>query len=158
MKEFIEKLKCEGFEGFVTVKSLKLQNVAPKNSGVYMILRLSTTPPNFLVKGTGGRHKEKEPNVPIEELVQKWIADEPVLYIGKTDSALNGRLGQYMRFGSGKNVGHFGGRYIWQLADSDELVVCWKSVNGDAREVEKRMIENFKITHGGRRPFANLAD
>ena len=62
-----------------------------------------------------------------------------------------------MRFGSGKNVGHYGGRYIWQLADSDDLVVCWKCVE-DSRRVEAAMIAEFKKNHNGKRPFANLQD
>ena len=63
-----------------------------------------------------------------------------------------------MKFGSGKPVGHRGGRYIWQLADADDLVVCWKVLSTDPREYERQMISDFKTAHNGYRPFANLLD
>ena len=43
-----------------------------------------------------------------------------------------------------------------QLADSDELLVAWKTTaDGVARELERDMIAEFKTTHS-KRPFANL--
>jgi len=64
-----------------------------------------------------------------------------------------------MQFGQGKAVGHYGGRYIWQLQDAKDLVVCWKvTLDDEPRVVEKQMIEEFKAAHGGKRPFANLVD
>ena len=42
-----------------------------------------------------------------------------------------------MKFGSGKKVGHKGGRFIWQLKDSANLVVCWKRTEEEPRHVEK---------------------
>lgn len=159
MTVFKEKLVSDGYEGFLTVKYLK-QNFSaagvPKTSGVYLILRLKDTAPQFLTVGSGGYFKGQEPNVGIEELRLNWVDNEPVVYIGKANN-LNGRLRQYMQFGCGKNIGHRGGRYIWQLADSDELVVCWKRIE-NPREVEHAMITDFKNSHSGQRPFANLVD
>ncbi|WP_067867601.1 hypothetical protein [Nocardia vermiculata] len=57
----------------------------------------------------------------------------------------------------GHTVGHTGGRYIWQLADSPELLVAWRE-ESDASMLEQSMIQSFKAMHGGRRPFANLRD
>ena len=154
-----EKLKGVGFEGFVSVKDLKenfKSGGIPKVEGVYHVLRLKDSKPEFLTKGSGGYHKGKEPNVSIDELQQNWIDAESVVYIGKAKE-LYKRIQQYIKFGSGKNVGHFGGRYIWQLADSNDLVVCWKCVN-DSRSVEAVMITDFKENHNGKRPFANLKD
>ena len=159
MVDIKEQLKDEGFEGFISVKDLKedfKNGRVPKEEGVYQILRMSSTPPTFLQKGTGGYFKGKEPNVSIDELRSNWVADEPVVYIGKA-SELYKRIRQYMQFGSGKAVGHFGGRYIWQLSDSDGLIVCWKCVS-ESRSVEAAMIEGFKNSHNGKRPFANLKD
>ena len=159
MENIKEKLMCEGFEGFVSVRDLKknFENGGiPKVEGVYQILRLKDAEPQFLTKGTGGYHNDKEPNVSIDELRYNWIDAEPIVYIGKATELFK-RIKQYMRFGSGKNVGHYGGRYIWQLADSDDLVVCWKCVE-DSRRVEAAMIAEFKKNHNGKRPFANLQD
>lgn len=159
MGSILEKLINNGFEGFVSVKDLKedfKSGGIPEAEGVYHVLRLKETEPEFLKKGSGGYHKGKEPNVSIDELQQNWIDAESVVYIGKAKE-LYKRIQQYIKFGSGKNVGHFGGRYIWQLADSNDLVVCWKCVN-DSRSVEAVMITDFKENHNGKRPFANLKD
>jgi hypothetical protein len=117
-----------------------------------------------LSEGTGGHFKGQDPNVSLSELKDNWVEGTPVIYIGKAGGAgntatLNKRLGQYLRFGQGANVGHWGGRYIWQLADSRDLIVCWKTLtDDDPREVEHQMIAEFKATHAGKRPFANLMD
>ena len=86
-----------------------------------------------------------------------WISNEAIVYIGKGKS-LKTRLSSYLRFGEGEFATHWGGRYIWQLKDSRELIVCWKTMDEDPRVVEKEMIAKFKEEHGGRRPFANLID
>lgn len=159
MESIKEKLMKDGFEGFVSVKDLKedfKSGGIPKVEGVYHVLRLKETEPEFLKKGLGGYHKGKEPNVSIDELRKNWIDAEPIVYIGKA-TELYKRIQQYIKFGSGKNVGHFGGRYIWQLVDSDDLVVCWKCVE-DSQSVEAAMIAEFKMNHEGKRPFANLQD
>ncbi len=62
-----------------------------------------------------------------------------------------------MSFGRGSNVGHWGGRLIWQLADVDEMLVCWKETSEVSRKVEEGMIADFKLKYG-QWPFANLQD
>ena len=132
-------------------------SLAPSSKGVYVILRNSKNKPEFLETGTGGFYKNENPNVSIAELKDNWVENSPIMYIGKA-TALKSRLGQYMKFGQGKKVGHRGGRYIWQLKDSKQLIGCWKPTIDDPREVEKKMIEHFKSEHGNMRPFANLQD
>jgi hypothetical protein len=53
-----------------------------------------------------------------------------VVYVGKAGGArgLRDRLWAYARQGHGRSAGHSGGRFIWQLASSDELVVGWREV------------------------------
>ena len=55
-------------------------------------------------------------------------------------------------------MAHWGGRYIWQLDDTDQLLVAWHAINWseDAREYEKRLLAHFADLHDNRRPFANL--
>ena len=54
-------------------------------------------------------------------------------------------------------IGHWGGRYIWQLADSADLVVAWRRCNeGEtAREREVELLSAFTQQYA-RLPFANL--
>ena len=76
-----------------------------------------------------------------------------------TQDTLKKRLSTYMRFGQGEAVGHWGGRFIWQMKDSRDLIICWKPMPiGDAAKEESDMIQSFKQAHGGKRPFANLRD
>ena len=123
-------------------------------------MRLKDSEPEFLEQGTGGFFKKKEPrnpNVSIAELRDNWVPNEAIIYIGKATS-LKSRLGSYLRFGGGKFATHWGGRYIWQLKDSRELLVCWKETDENPRVVEEEIIAQFKKEHGGKRPFANLQD
>ena len=159
----IEEIKKEGFTGFKTMKELFRDDSAiPKMRGVYMVLNPSKEK-EFLSVGTGGYFKEKNPNVSIQELENNWVANAIVVYIGKAgregkSATLQSRLGQYFRFGQGKNVGHYGGRLIWQLKNSQDLVVCWKALpKEDPRTVEAGLIQEF-VTQFSKRPFANLAD
>lgn len=154
----IEKIKEAGFRGFVSVENLYNFGYSsiPEDGGVYMILRKSVSKPVFLSKGTGGYFKEKEPNVCIDVLKANWVAETCVMYIGKATS-LRKRISQYIRFGHGANVGHYGGRFIWQLADSKDLIVCWKPSLINPRTEESALIQKF-IGYYGERPFANLQD
>jgi len=164
--KFKKFLEDDDFQGFVTVYELTTNpSKAPSEQGIYLILRKTNDSPEFMEVGTGGFFKGKDPNVSITELQNNWVENSPVLYIGKAggkgkSATLQSRLKQYMQFGQGKNIGHQGGCYIWQLKDSQELIVCWKSLGGDKepRSVEHEMIEKFKQKHNGMRPFANLQD
>jgi len=114
-----------------------------------------------------GRFKDREPNVPISTLQSKWVDGTIVLYIGKaggtngakwSDHTLQQRVQQYMDIGSGEPARHWGGRYIWQLQDSKDLLVCWKPISratGDPTLVESDYLNQFKKTYG-KLPFANL--
>lgn len=161
MNDIIQRLKSDGFEGFISVEDLmQSRKMIPSYNGVYIILRLKDSEPEFLEQGTGGFFKKKEPrnpNVSIGELRDNWVPNEAIMYIGKATS-LKSRLGSYLRFGEGKFATHWGGRYIWQLKDSRELLVCWKETDENPRIVEEEMIAQFKKEHGGKRPFANLQD
>lgn len=159
-------LQAQGFEGFKTMGELMdgAKSRIPVQKGDYVVLREGESVPQFLQEGTGGFFKGRNPNVSLAELEENWVAGTPVLYIGKAGGAassatLHKRLDQYLRFGQGANVGHWGDRYIWQLADSRDLVICWKVlINEEPREVERQMIADFKAVHAGKRPFANLMD
>jgi len=158
----IEKFREYGFEGFMKISDLMETACAdvPSVKGIYFVLLMGSKP-KFLPKSTGGHFKGKEPTVDINVLEANWVKNTFALYIGKAGGGtsrktLRDRIKQYMRFGQGKNVGHWGGRFIWQLTDSKDLLMCWKKLlEGNPREFEKSLIAEFK-TQYGKIPFANL--
>lgn len=163
----IDDLKKAGFEGFRSVEKLREDlSATPAVAGVYMVVCQGDGMPEFLENGTGGLKRKKDkngklkitnPNVPVSELENNWVNGTCVVYIGKA-TTLSKRISQYLRFGNGENIGHWGGRIIWQIKDSKELQLCWKPVDTNPREEEKRLIADFKRQYDGKRPFANLQD
>lgn len=160
----IASIQQAGFIGFQTVADLQASrcNAIPKDRGVYLFIRDTLESPRFLPTSTGGHFKGRNPAVEIETLKENWVEGAKVVYIGKAGSptgraTLKSRLWQYMRFGKGDPVGHWGGRFIWQLADAQSLIVCWKATpQDDPSVVESTLIQEFKERYG-KRPFANLA-
>lgn len=164
----VEELKQVGFEGFKTISELFLnQSNIPNERGVYLVLYNSSDKPKFLSKGVGGFFKGKNPNVSIAALNTNWIDNAIIIYIGQaggirkgkwSDATLSKRLSAYMKFGQGQDIGHYGGRLIWQIEDYKNLVVCWKSFPNksmDPKVYEDELLTNFKNDFGNR-PFANL--
>lgn len=155
-----EGLRDSGYEGFVRLATMD-RTVVPKEPGVYVVLREPGSGPQFLGESEAGRFKGKDPTVSRTKLEAAWVDGAVVLYIGKASGGRSGRrglrkrLGEYSRHGAGEPVGHWGGRYIWQLADRDELVVAWKPTpETDPEVVESALITEFTDQHGAR-PFAN---
>jgi hypothetical protein len=155
-----EALEREGFSSFLTFEQLRERLAeVPPHAGVYIVLRTSGDPVEFLDANPGGRFKGRDPTVEADVLRRKWIERSEVVYIGKGDN-LQRRLKQYADFGSGNPIGHWGGRYIWQLADSASLQVAWM-LGGSAETaamMEARLLRRFKEEHDGRLPYANIAD
>lgn len=161
--KIMDELKSNGFMGFKKMSELFNDcSCIPKVRGIYFVLYLEKSAPEFLDVGTGGYFKAKDPNISIEELKTNWVDDTIVIYIGKAggeggNATLNSRLRQYLRFGKGSPAGHYGGRLIWQIKGSKDLVVCWKELpEDDPDSIETKMISSFKSLFG-KRPFANLA-
>jgi hypothetical protein len=155
-----EALRAAGFEGFVTFAALldgELGSV-PRAPGVYVVLRMGSGTPTFLDTSCGGHFKCRDPSELPDVLRTKWIENCSAVYIGKGDQ-LRRRLREYAKFGQGEPIGHWGGRYIWQLADATEFVVAWREVRTGqtAREAEAELVSAFKRKFG-RLPFANIAD
>lgn len=158
----IDALRDAGFQGGISVRDLQDTRcrALPAQQGVYVIVRDKQTPPTFLQISVGGFFKGKNPTVPVDVLQSKWVTGTPVVYIGKAGgdvsrATLKSRLWQYMQFGQGKDIGHWGGRYIWQLDDNKDLTVWWKATDRDAETVECELLNEF-IRDYKRLPFANL--
>ena len=160
----IDEIKKEGFIGFKKISDLLANSsFIPKTKGVYLVLNPNLKKAEYLHIGTGGHFKGKNPNVSLDILTANWVENSLVIYIGKAGSensraTLHSRLKQYFSFGQGKNIGHYGGRFIWQLKNLADLIICWKPlVDDDPRTFENHLIKKF-VTEFSKRPFANLAD
>ena len=156
-------LKQSGLSGFKTVKELwQDKSCLPKVPGVYLVLN-PTKRYEFISPGVGGFFKGRNPNVPIQELRYNEVPNSLVVYVDKAGgtpgkATLRSRLGQYLRFGQGKPVGHWGGRHIWQLKNHQSLIFCWKPTPEEMpRAIEQRLIREYQ-TQFLKRPFANLQD
>ncbi len=157
----IKMLRENGWEGFHRIGSFSppYRNI-PDVKGVYLVLCPSSQCPKILPKSTGGWFKGKDPTVSGTQLSERWVDETSVLYIGKAGgsgaSTLRRRLRSYLKFGNGQAVGHWGGRYIWQLSNSADLALCWKQMpHGDPEQEEVQLLTTF-FTRFGKLPFANL--
>lgn len=156
----------KGFNNFITVKQLKNPEFnwkdIPSERGVYVVVYKKTGMPEFKEIGTGPvLWRGRIVNVSVEELKIKWVdcenSENQIIYIGRASkkNTLRKRIKSYIKFGSDKSSSHYGGRYIWQVVDSNDLEVGWKECDDPAEE-ERNMLNKFKDEHNQRFPFANL--
>ncbi len=148
-----EGLATEGFAGFVTWNDLLWDGV-PASPGVYVVVKESPDRPEILCRNPAGWFKERDPTVGRATLEAAWVEGCSVVYVGKA-ARLRTRLRQYRDHGQGKPVGHWGGRYIWQLGGSGDLRVAWKATDEDPRLLEQEMLAAF-LERYSQLPFANL--
>ena len=161
MPDFDESdLKNRGFLGFKRFRELDLLEV-PREPGVYVVLRDGDRIPGVLDACAGGWFKGKNPTMDRHILTVKLSHSAVTLYIGKADKGngnrgLRKRITEFVGFGSGEPVGHWGGRCIWQLEDSQDLRIAWLPVlDRLASEMESELIDEFVGTYASL-PFANL--
>jgi hypothetical protein len=145
----INDLQKDGFQGFMTVSHLQQTacREVPDQPGIYLIIWPYDASPAFLTSSIGGNFKGKAPTVSLSELIDHWVEGSKVIYIGKAgrlqgSATLRKRLWAYMKLGMGNPVGHWGGRYIWQIDGNEALQVCWKSSTDAAiaEQLEKQLI------------------
>ncbi len=149
------ELKRQGFKDWTTFAGLADQlSSIPRIGGVYVVTQPAEARPDFIAVNPGGRFKGQDPSVGADALSSNWADGAEVVYIGKADD-LRRRLREFMHFGAGAPIGHWGGRLIWQLARSAELLVAWRETPGQVpKEVEGQMIGKFRKEYG-KPPFAN---
>ena len=159
----VAELRDYGFRGFLSVNRLwesRCEEV-PVERGVYVAVRDAVMPPKFLEHSVGGRFRQMDPSVPIEILQNHWVPGAVVLYIGRARgpgvrALLHQRVKRYLRFGQGRVVAHYGGRFVWQLRDHRVMLLAWMPTpDEDPAVVEARLQAMFLARHG-RLPFANL--
>lgn len=147
-------LESSGFVGFASVSTLqRSREGVPGGPGVYAVVRTSDGPPRFRDLNPGGRFKGRDPTAPVERLRERWRDETPVLYLGKADS-LQQRIEALVRFAAGEPLGHWGGRFLWQLDDSDAALVAWRE-HPEPCALEADLLRDFEA-HFGSLPFANI--
>ena len=87
------------------------------------------------------------------------VAGAQVLYLGKAfsrsewSSKSRQASERVLAHESGHPVGHWGGRYLWQLEDSGSLLVAWAATpDVDAEDVQSELI-NESVTRLGQPPI-----
>jgi len=158
----IDQVSIAGFSDPITIAELRRTDCAsvPTHTGIYLIERDSDGVPRFRVKSTGGWFNGLDPDCPPNLVKAKWVTGAHLVYVGKTagESGLRRRLRLLIGFGCGKPVPHRVGRLLWHLEDSDESLVRWRACTPDeAKRAETAAIADFKRSHRGVRPFANMS-
>jgi hypothetical protein len=149
-----EDLAARGFDGFLTLNSLKRKDArVPTVPGVYAAIRPSTAAMTFLSQSVGGHHKRRNPTVTKAELELAAVPGAQTVYIGRAIH-LQRRIDELVRFGRGEPVGHWGGRYLWQLEDHDHLEIAWRPA-ADYKTAEASLLDDF-VNHWSVLPYANL--
>src|SRR5215213_7940440 len=129
----------EGFESCASLLTGGLMSV-PREPGIYAVTWDGREDPTFLDVSRGGHFKGVDPTVAVEVLRSDWIDDEPVLYIGKAN-VLQRRIRELCAYAAGRPVGHRGGRYLWQVDQSEEFLISWCATpDRNPREVEIEML------------------
>ena len=155
-------LAALGFGGFLTFDQvLDAPEMVPAGAGVYAVVAKDGFEPVFARNSRAGRFKGKNPTVEVETLARNWVKEARILYFGKASSekagkrGLRTRLAEYARFGRGEPIGHWGGRFVWQVIGYDAFHVSWLETDADTGSHERDLICAFRREHG-RLPFANL--
>jgi hypothetical protein len=127
----------------------------PKSKGIYVVARVGD--PNLDCQPSDLSFKDPlSPNLilDLEYERQRWLPNEPVLYIGGTTRTIRKRMGDFYRHKIGNKSPHAGGQVVKLLICA--LWVYWSPTTdkADPMETEKAMISSFK-EQVGHLPFGN---
>ena len=149
-------LEANAFGGFATVRDLDEGTAQlPYEPGVYVVLWEGVEPPRFLDQSPCGHFKGRDPTVSVDVLDGRWIKGCDAIYIGES-SNLAERWRLRLAFKAGDSVGAWGGRYVWQIENAQNLVVAYRTCSSGEKITLKREFLNQFRDHWGRLPFANL--
>jgi len=145
-----------GYEGFRRIEDLHASECrdVPSESGIYIVVLPEAFEVRFLDQSPAGHFNGKDPTRPRSFLEARWVPDTDLLYVGSS-KGMKERIIKFLCFGvERKPVAHWGGRLIWQIADSCDLLIGWRQCN-DHETAEKKLLTDFEATYGPL-PFANL--
>ena len=127
-------------------------DVPESNAGVYVVARVGD--PNLGCKACGLPFIDPlPPNIvlDLEYERRRWLPNEPIVYIGKTDRPLQKRVGEFYGHKCGDRSPHAGGQVVKLLRC--DLWVYW-SPAPNPYDTELTMICAFK-KQAGQVPFGN---
>ncbi len=148
-------LSSAGYEGLIAIRDLRRTECrdVTSESGTYIVVLPEGFVVSFLDQNPGGHFKGKDPTVPRAFLEAQWVPDTDLLYVGSS-LGLKKRIKTFLRFGDGGRVGHWGGRLVWQIANSGALLIAWQPCT-DHEAAEQKLLRDFEAKYG-KLPFANL--
>jgi len=156
----VELLINNGFENFRSFQYYHLNGYkeVKNEKGVYVVCM----PLNFKVNITSNtsatkEHKRRSMLYEKSLLLKKWVPQSVILYFGKAggqSNRLRQRISQYVRYGYDEGNNHRGGRAIWQLDNSKNLLIGYVA-DINAGEKESWLIREFEKCYG-KKPFANF--
>lgn len=167
-KAFLKKNKfVNGFRIGDFESNRGIVSSIPEFKGLYVVVANRMPQKKFKKEGSGVFYKGRNPNVSQDVLSRNWVEGTFILYIGKaggTDrkgniikATLQERITDYIKFGYGYKIGHWGGRLIWQLQYSRDLFIYWRICTDSENPVEMEKIRILEFENKyGKMPFANL--
>jgi hypothetical protein len=147
-----QHLENAGFVGFIPILG-ELGARLPSEPCTYVVVWGGPGAPMVTSRSTGGFFKGKNPRVDVLMAQAKLVPDCPTLYIGRAGNGQS-RVELLARFGRGEPVGHWGGRYLWQLDQQEHLLVAWRT-EADPITAESELLDEFEFEYG-QLPYANL--
>lgn len=90
-----------------------------------------------------------------KRLHEFWLRGEPVLYVGRSAKALNGRAASMYATVLGDSKPHSGGHWLKTLSNLADLRVWWAETEAH-EEYEDALLAAVAERNGDRMPFANL--
>jgi transcription elongation factor GreA len=90
-----------------------------------------------------------------KRLHEFWLADEPVLYVGRSAKAVGSRLAAMYATPLGEARPHSGGHWLRTLSVLPELRIWWAETDAH-EEYEDALLSEIASRNGERIPFANL--
>ena len=84
---------------------------------MYALFRESVAPPEFMARSSAPQFRGENPSVALAELSERWVSGAQILYFGRARgpgvrSLLKQRVKRFLRFGHGRVVAHWGGRFV----------------------------------------------
>lgn len=138
-----ESLQQSGFEGFHHLYERRQEQFGqiPEGPGVYIILRENREPVKFLTSDA--------------DLAERWVADAQVIFIGHAEN-LRERVSGVALKSAGRNGRNWSGQVVWQVSDTENLTVSWRSSSSaeEANADRRQLLDSF-VDHYGRPPFGN---